>query len=67
MGSTGDPPVPAGDSPTGAGSDGMFKGGTRARKVAFGIPPGQWPGGTGESPVLPWNWEISRCYPIHHP
>ncbi len=52
MGGTGDPPVPSGDSPLGMGD-------TRKQTVNSGIekivsiPSGQWPDGTGESPVLP--------------
>jgi hypothetical protein len=29
-------------------------------KVPLGFPPGQWPGGTGESPVPPRNYEMCR-------
>jgi hypothetical protein len=32
-------------------------------KVGFGLPPGQWPGGTGESPVLPRNYGMCRLIP----
>lgn len=52
MGGTGDPPVPSGDSPLGTKD-------TRKQTVNSGtekivsIPSGQWPDGTGESPVLP--------------
>ena len=32
--------------------------------VAFGLPPGQWPGGTGESPVLPKNYGPGANSPL---
>ena len=52
MGGTGDPPVPSGDSPLGTG--GMRKQIANFEKEkALPIPSGQWPDGTGESPVLP--------------
>ena len=45
--------VPAGDPPTGTGEDILSP---TAARLQFGcreLPPGQWPGGTGESPVPP--------------
>src|SRR5881397_2310291 len=53
MGSTGDPPVPVGDPPTG-----MSKAAPRNRSSSFvggvlPIPSGESPDGTGQWPVLP--------------
>ena len=51
--STGYQPVPFGDPPNGTGGTncaGATRFGERACSV---VSPGQWPGGTGESPVLP--------------
>ena len=53
MGSTGDPPVPVGDSPTGI-EEAMEP---RPASFRFGniilVPPGESQGRTGGSPVLP--------------
>src|SRR5712664_4034115 len=35
--------------------------------VAVGLPPGQWPGGTGESPVPPRTQEMSWREPVECP
>jgi enolase len=53
LGSTGDPPEPVGDSPTGTEVGGRYRDATALPKGGLDFPPGQWPGGTGESPVLP--------------
>ena len=53
MGSTGDPPVPVGDSPTGSENDGLLSWRNALGNITLELPPGQWPGGTGESPVPP--------------
>jgi hypothetical protein len=53
VGSTGDPPVPGGDSPTGSeGETDCSRHGTLLRKVAFKLPPGQWPGEKGSTHSL---------------
>ena len=53
MGGTGYQPVPSGDSPDGMGATAVFAKARRNLSTSPSIPPGQWPGGTGESPVPP--------------
>ncbi len=55
MGSTGDSPVPAGDSPTGRSRQLHSKGPSLLPRGALPIPPGESPGGTGQWLVLPRN------------
>jgi len=55
MGSTGDPPVPVGDSPTGRARRPPLKGPSLFGSGAIPVPPGESPGGTGQWPVLPKN------------
>src|SRR5713226_1996879 len=55
MGSTGDPPVPVGDSPTGRARRPLSKGPSLLAPGALPVPPGESPGGTGQWPVLPKN------------
>jgi len=52
-GSTGDPPVPGGDSPPGTGETHEFFCASFYRASVSSVPSGQWPDGTGGSPVLP--------------
>jgi len=52
MGSTGDSPVPSGDPPLGTGERARQSVDFENKKV-FPVPSGQWPDGTGGSPVLP--------------
>ncbi len=54
-GSTGDPPVPVGDSPTGRARPPLPKGLFLLAPGALPVPPGESPGGTGQWPVLPKN------------
>src|SRR5260370_42594645 len=53
MGSTGDPPVPVGDPPTGRAWRLFAKDPSSLPRGALPIPPGEPPGGTGQWPVLP--------------
>src|SRR5947209_19630413 len=53
MGSTGDPPVPVGDPPTGRARRLPAKDPPLLAPGALPIPPGESPGGTGQWPVLP--------------
>ena len=53
LGSTGDPPVPSGDSPDGIASNTKRGGAVSWQQNITRIPPGGSPGGTGESPVPP--------------
>src|SRR6266571_9034018 len=55
MGSTGDSPVPVGDSPTGRARRLLSKGPSLFPPGALPVPPGESPGGTGQWPVLPRN------------
>src|SRR5437879_40130 len=55
MGSTGDPPVPLGDSPSGRARRPLPKGQSLLAPGALPVPPGESPGGTGQWPVLPKN------------
>src|SRR5438445_7145502 len=55
MGSTGDPPVPVGDSPTGRSRRLLPKGPSLLGSGAIPVPSGESPGGTGQWPVLPKN------------
>jgi len=52
-GSTGDPPVPGGDSPPGTGETHELFCTSFSRTSVASVPSGQWPDGTGGSPVLP--------------
>src|SRR5713226_6825227 len=51
MGSTGDPPVPVGDSPTGRARRPLPQGPSLLPSVALPVPPGESPGGTGQWPT----------------
>src|SRR6266568_1655889 len=53
MGSTGDPPVPVGDSPTGRSRRPLPQDRSFLGSRAIPVPPGESPGGTGQWPVLP--------------
>ena len=53
VGSTGHWPVPFGDSPNGTGGTLSQYPGPFLCREPHCVPPGQWPGGTGGSPVLP--------------
>src|SRR5229473_1690231 len=53
MGSTGDSPVPVGDSPTGRSRRLLSKGPSLLPPGALPVPSGESPGGTGLWPVLP--------------
>jgi hypothetical protein len=55
MGSTGDSPVPVGDSPTGRSKRLLAKGLSLLPPGALPVPPGESPGGAGQWPVLPQN------------
>src|SRR5438309_7453395 len=55
MGSTGDSPVPVGDSPTGRVRRLLTKDPSSFPPGALPVPPGNSPGGTGQWPVLPKN------------
>src|SRR5712692_9329855 len=55
MGSTGDSPVPVGDSPTGRSKRLPAKRPSLLPPGALPVPPGESPGGTGQWPVLPKN------------
>jgi hypothetical protein len=60
MGSTGDSPVPVGDSPTGRSRRLLSKGPSLLPPGALPAPPGESPGGTGQWPV-PELWIIRRA------
>src|SRR5712692_7318861 len=49
--STGDPPVPVGDSPTGRARRPLAKGPSLLGSGALPVPPGESPGGTGQWPT----------------
>ena len=53
LGSTGDSPVPSGDSPLGMERRSQLVAGGHFQEAGLDLPPGRWPGGTGESPVPP--------------
>ena len=53
MGSTGDPPVPVGDSPTGRARRSLPIRRSLSASGALPVPPGESPGDTGQSPELP--------------
>ncbi|MDQ6632895.1 MAG: hypothetical protein M3Y82_14260, partial [Verrucomicrobiota bacterium] len=53
MGSTGHWPVLSGDSPLGMGAAHQFMEAFVSNNDVPGVPSGQWPDETGESPVLP--------------
>jgi len=53
VGSTGDPPVPSGDPPDGTGGGIERKGTVFPPADITAIPPGESPGGAGESPAPP--------------
>lgn len=53
IGGPGDPRVPVGDSPTGMPNNMLRETGFSYRRVVRQVPPGQWPGGMGGSPVPP--------------
>ncbi len=55
MGSTGDPPVPLGDSPSGRSKRPLSKHLSLLATRSLPVPPGESPGGTGQWPVLPKN------------
>src|SRR2546427_8596596 len=55
MGSTGDPPVPVGDSPNGRPRRALPIGQCLLTAGAILVPPGGSPGSTGQWPVLPKN------------
>src|SRR5260221_7364171 len=51
MGSTGDPPVPVGDSPTGRARRPLPEGPSLLGSDAIPVPPGESPGGIGRGPA----------------
>ena len=53
MGSTGDPPVPVGDSPTGRDAASAGKAASGLVGSVAAVPSGESPDGTGQWPVLP--------------
>ena len=58
MGSTGDPPVPSGDSPL--GRQGAWEESIIVEhRTRLSISSGQWPDETGRWPVLPRKYEVS--------